>query len=627
MNLSLKHKLIALSIAACVVMATVLTTIAASQLDKQTNKALTDRAQGITLVAQDSITNWIDGKKKVAKAFEPFASREDRHDLLVLTREAGGFDEIYFGDVNGGMHRSYPERTKPGYDPRVRGWYKAAVAAKQQMITSAYVGASTGALMVTIAEPVYRNNQLLGVIGADVLIKQLVNSITSIEAGTHSQTMLIDTTNGQFLAHSNTEFNLKPIADYAADLSVKKVLSLSDQVGLTHLNINGAEKLVKFTRIANTPWVFAIELDADTEHQHFNTLLLNLLITALVITLVIMVLISVLINWLFNDLTRVSSALEAIASGEGDLTQRLTPHSNDEVGQLAHNFNRFVDNMHQMVTRLNGVASALSGQAHDTAEHAKVRSERIHQQQDEINMVATAVNEMAAATQEIAGNAEQTAVNSEQAVNASQSGAQQVSQTQSSIQNLAQEVQQATEVIGELETHGHAISTILSTIQGIAEQTNLLALNAAIEAARAGEQGRGFAVVADEVRVLSQRTHASTKEIQQMIEMLQTTTGRAVGIMSDGQMLATTSVDDANSAAAHLEDIHQSVATISDMATQIASAAEEQASVTSEITRNTQGIRDVSTELASEAQEAAQQAAELSSLSQRLESEIRRFKI
>lgn len=199
--------------------------------------------------------------------------------------------------------------------------------------------------------------------------------------------------------------------------------------------------------------------------------------------------------------------------------------------------------------------------------------------------------------------------------------------TQGSIQNLAQEVQVATDVIQELEAHGNSINTILSTIQGIAEQTNLLALNAAIEAARAGEQGRGFAVVADEVRVLSQRTHASTQEIQETIEMLQGTTAKAVGIMGDSRRLADTSVDDANAAAASLTQIHTAVERISDMATQIASAAEEQASVTTEITRNTEGIRDVSNELSVEAHQAAEQAAHLSELSHELEQEIQRFKL
>ncbi len=178
-----------------------------------------------------------------------------------------------------------------------------------------------------------------------------------------------------------------------------------------------------------------------------------------------------------------------------------------------------------------------------------------------------------------------------------------------------------------MNQHAQNINTILSAIQGIAEQTNLLALNAAIEAARAGEQGRGFAVVADEVRVLSQRTHSSTQEIQQTIETLQKTTTQAVNIMTESSKLSESSVEDANVAAQSLVKIGEAVGTISDMATQIATAAEEQASVTEEITRNTQGIRDVSDELAKEAQEASQQAELLSSLSKELQQEINRFKL
>ncbi len=396
---------------------------------------------------------------------------------------------------------------------------------------------------------------------------------------------------------------------------------------LLELNLNGQEAFFYFTRVPNTPWVFAVQMDKETEFAAHSQLLTGLLVTALIITIIVVLIVSWLVSFLFRDLVRVSKALEEIATGEGDLTQRLEPRSDDEVGLLAKNFNIFVGNMHNMVSQLSQISQSLSAQSQMTAAHAEERSARIRMQQDEVNMVATAINEMAAATQEIANNSESTAQNSSEAVDACSHGSKQVSQTQNSIHSLAQEVQVATDVIQELEEHGNQISTILSTIQGIAEQTNLLALNAAIEAARAGEQGRGFAVVADEVRVLSQRTHASTQEIQSMIEMLQGTTSKAVGIMNDSRRLADTSVDDANSAAASLMQIHQAVESISDMATQIASAAEEQASVTSEITRNTVGIRDASNDLAQEAHEAASQAAELSQLSYQLDQEIRRFKL
>ncbi|EKO3640007.1 methyl-accepting chemotaxis protein [Vibrio metschnikovii] len=627
MKLTLKQKLIGTSLSAVVVMAAALTWLSADQLKQQTSRGVLARAQAISETASKGISDWISIRKDISTAFNDYTVQPDVVPFLQQARKAGGFDDIFFGTVNGEMYRSHPERNRADYDPRTRLWYRDAANAGKQIITTAYQDAITNALLVTIAEPIRHNGQLRGVVGADVLIDQLISDVLSIDAGDNAYTMLIDTQDGYFLAHPDKRLLLKPVSSLDNALTMNAIQQAANNRQLMTLNHNGQESLFYFDRVADTPWVFAVQMDKNTEFAAHTQLLTGLLITAIFITLIVVLIVSWLVSFLFRDLLRVSKALEEIATGDGDLTQRLEPRSDDEVGQLANNFNIFVGNMHTMVSKLSEVSASLSSQSHMTAAHAEERSARIRMQQDEINMVATAINEMAAATQEIANNSEHTAQNSSEAVTACVDGSKQVSQTQNSILSLAKEVQVATGVIQELEEHGNQISTILSTIQGIAEQTNLLALNAAIEAARAGEQGRGFAVVADEVRVLSQRTHASTKEIQTMIEMLQGTTGKAVGIMNDSRMLADTSVDDAHSAAASLMQIHHAVERISDMATQIASAAEEQASVTSEITRNTVGIRDVSNDLAEEAHEAAAQAAELSQLSYQLDQEIRRFKL
>ncbi|EKO3580100.1 methyl-accepting chemotaxis protein [Vibrio metschnikovii] len=627
MKLTLKQKLIGTSLSAVVVMAAALTWLSADQLKQQTSRGVLARAQAISETASKGISDWISIRKDISTAFNDYTVQPDVVPFLQQARKAGGFDDIFFGTVNGEMYRSHPERNRADYDPRTRLWYRDAANAGKQIITTAYQDAITNALLVTIAEPIRHNGQLRGVVGADVLIDQLISDVLSIDAGDNAYTMLIDTQDGYFLAHPDKRLLLKPVSSLDSALTMNAIQQAANSRQLMTLNHNGQESLFYFDRVADTPWVFAVQMDKNTEFAAHTQLLTGLLITAIFITLIVVLIVSWLVSFLFRDLLRVSKALEEIATGDGDLTQRLEPRSYDEVGQLANNFNIFVGNMHTMVSKLSEVSASLSSQSHMTAAHAEERSARIRMQQDEINMVATAINEMAAATQEIANNSEHTAQNSSEAVTACVDGSKQVSQTQNSILSLAKEVQVATGVIQELEEHGNQISTILSTIQGIAEQTNLLALNAAIEAARAGEQGRGFAVVADEVRVLSQRTHASTKEIQTMIEMLQGTTGKAVGIMNDSRMLADTSVDDAHSAAASLMQIHHAVERISDMATQIASAAEEQASVTSEITRNTVGIRDVSNDLAEEAHEAAAQAAELSQLSYQLDQEIRRFKL
>ncbi|MGR5237645.1 methyl-accepting chemotaxis protein [Vibrio alfacsensis] len=627
MKLSLKQKLIGASLSAVVVMATALTWLSADQLFEQTRSGVYSRAQSLSNAASEGIANWIDIRKDITTAFNDYSNEQDVVPFLQQARKAGGFDDIFLGTPNGDMYRSHPERNRADYDPRTRPWYKDASAAGKQIITQAYQDAITNALLVTIAEPITQSGRLVGVVGADVLIDQLINDVISLDAGDNAHAMLIDMSDGTFLAHPNKSLTLKPISSLSDTFSKQAIERAANNGIVETAIVKGEEKLYYFSNVPGTNWMFAIEMDRATEEASHATLLREMIITALLITIVVIVAVSWLVGFLFRDLGRVSQALEEIASGEGDLTQRLEPRSDDEVGKLAENFNRFVGNMHTMVIKLSHVSAALAEQANTTAQQAEERSQRISYQQDEINMVATAVNEMAAATQEIAGNADNTAQNSGEAVQACVHGSAQVTQTQGSIQNLAHEVQVATNVIQELEAHGNSINAILSTIQGIAEQTNLLALNAAIEAARAGEQGRGFAVVADEVRVLSQRTHASTKEIQETIEMLQSTTAKAVGIMDDGRRLADTSVDDANSAAVSLTQIHTAVERISDMATQIASAAEEQASVTTEITRNTEGLRDVSNELSFEAQQAAEQAAHLSDLSHELEQEINRFKL
>ncbi|ASO29283.1 methyl-accepting chemotaxis protein [Vibrio anguillarum] len=627
MKLTLKQKLIGASLSAVVVMASALTWLAADQLFEQTRNGVYSRAESLSAAAAKGISDWIVVRKEISTAFNDYTAQDDVVPFLQQARKAGGFDDIFFGTPQGEMYRSHPERNRADYDPRQRPWYKDAVSANKQIITTAYKDAITNALLVTIADPVRRNGQFVGVVGADVLIDQLIQDVISLDAGKNAYAMLIDAQDGTFLAHPDKNFLLKPVSSLSKTLTMNMIEQAVASGTVEDASLQGVDKLFYFAKVPQTDWIFAIQMDRATEEAAHTSLLIDLIVTALVITIAVIVIVSWLVSFLFRDLSRVSKALEEIASGDGDLTQRLEPRSDDEVGQLAQNFNTFVGNMHTMVSKLSFVSAALSEQSKQTAAQAKERSARIRLQQDEINMVATAINEMAAATQEIAGNADHTAQNSGEAVTACVHGSNQVSQTQGSIQNLAQEVQVATDVILELEAHGKHINTILATIQNIAEQTNLLALNAAIEAARAGEQGRGFAVVADEVRVLSQRTHASTKEIQQMIETLQSTTGKAVGIMGDSRMLAGTSVDDANAAAASLMQIHNSVERISDMATQIASAAEEQASVTSEITRNTEGIRDVSNDLAQEAHEAAAQASQLSELSHQLENEIRRFKL
>ncbi|WP_407332465.1 methyl-accepting chemotaxis protein [Enterovibrio sp. 27052020O] len=622
MTLTLKQKLIGTCLIAVIAMATILSLLAANQLSTQTQQSLEYRVKSLSQVAKVGFSDWLETHAVAMSGFIQTMPHGDEVNALEMLQLSAKFSMTFYAQTNGTLVLA--NGANVDIDPRQRPWYLAAVKESKTIFTDPYRDALTGETMVTIATPIYKNGQLTGVVGGDISLRKVVSDLSQFNFGENAFGMLFSHS-GALIAHKNPALNGKPITQYNAALNLSLVRQAEQNSDLVQSTLNGSPKAYFFTQLPQAKWFIGIEMDMETELAEHNKAVTTLILTSLAVTLIVLVLSVWLVNVLFRDLNRVATAMAEIASGDADLTQRLTPHSNDEVGQLAHNFNTFVANMHTMVSHLKNVGESLSEQANNAADQAGIRSARIRGQQDEINMVATAINQMAAATQEIAGSAENTAKLSQDAVGSSQSGASQVKQSQLSIGNLSVEVESATSVIAELQSHTQSINSILSTIQDIAEQTNLLALNAAIEAARAGEQGRGFAVVADEVRVLSQRTHDSTREIQSTIETLQSTTQSAVKIMEGSRHLATTSVEDANSATDSLSQITTSVSTISDMATQIASAAEEQSLVTAEITRNTEAVRTASDELANEAINATQQASELSHLSKQLNAEISRF--
>jgi methyl-accepting chemotaxis protein len=260
-------------------------------------------------------------------------------------------------------------------------------------------------------------------------------------------------------------------------------------------------------------------------------------------------------------------------------------------------------------------------------EVTKDAKEGVEKQNTETDMVAAALNEMTASVQEVANHAHQAADSARQADEDASAGNKVVGETMESIRTLAGEVENAAEVIGQLEADSEAIGTVLDVIRGIAEQTNLLALNAAIEAARAGEQGRGFAVVADEVRTLASRTQQSTEEIQEMIERLQGGARNAVGVMSTSRERAQHSVEAAEQARQSLQGISQAITSINDMNTHIASAAEQQSASVSEINNNVENITHVC-ETTSRGTAALSDATdELAALNRQLDGLVKQFKV
>ena len=319
--------------------------------------------------------------------------------------------------------------------------------------------------------------------------------------------------------------------------------------------------------------------------------------------------------------------IEQIADGDGDLRVRLDVLSKDELGKLSHAFNRFLDKLQPLIKEVGRVTGEVADSAQSLAGMAAANDRLISSEHVAVDQVSTAATEMSAAVHEVARNAQNAADAARQAEVRSREGAEVVGATIHSIRQLAQEMESASTTIQTLEQETANIGAVLAVIKGIAEQTNLLALNAAIEAARAGEQGRGFAVVADEVRALAARTQESTKDIQQMIERLQIGVQNAVKATHSGSARARQSVEQAAGVDQALSVTGDSVQRINDMAAQIATACEEQSSVTEEIARNISDIRDLSNEAAQTSEQSTRASQHLSELSHGLAQLVGRFRV
>ncbi|MFV0447001.1 MAG: methyl-accepting chemotaxis protein [Vibrio sp.] len=624
-NLSLKNKL-AISASIAIVLGSVLVELLSYNASlNRLDIEIEQRLQSSTTSYNQYVNDWLLSKQRALTALSDAVKSDAIITHLKQVRDSADFDNVFIAYPDGSQQNANNVTLAANNnDPRVWGWYKNAKANPASVyMDNPTVASATGANVVSLGKALNLRGQQV-ILGADVEITDIIKNIQQVILPGDGY-MFIANESGNIFTHSDTKLLNKSVAElglHYADIQ-RAVSSQTDLI----VDIHGEKYVLYARKIGNTRLTTVTILNYDSLIAPlYNAILEQLLVTGIVVVLCT-VLFNLLCNVLFRPLNNVSNALEQIAGGSGDLTQRIVVENSDEVGRLANNFNTFVDSLHALIGHIRHQSLQLSEQSDQGAHRANLSATELNQQQQEVVMVATAVTEMASATKEIASHAEHTAQAAQDSANSTNHGHTLVIHTKSSINKLAESVEEAGAVISALNQHALEISTVLATIQGIAEQTNLLALNAAIEAARAGEQGRGFAVVADEVRILSQRTHTSTEEIKATIDTLQETTKKAVTLMASSSTLAANSVEDVDKASLALEEINAAVALISDMATQIATAAEEQTHVTSEITQNVTAIKDVTDQLVMGSEESLNQSNELKYQAEDLREKVATFKL
>ena len=374
-------------------------------------------------------------------------------------------------------------------------------------------------------------------------------------------------------------------------------------------------------------WVLGSGIYIDNVKKDIRTIQWTLVGLTAVFAIFMLAICFFISKGITRTLGYVDSSLEEMSSGGGDLTRRLKIEREDETGSLAHSFNNFLDNLKGIVVRINQNAVDVAGSAANLNRTSATIASGTERAASQSTSVAIACEEMAATSAEIASNCIRTVEISNRATETALKGSKVVDNAVKSIQRIAVKVQESAKTVASLGTRSEQIGDIVGTIEDIADQTNLLALNAAIEAARAGEQGRGFAVVADEVRALAERTTKATREIGEMIKAIQKETQSAVNAMEEGVQEVERGTHDASTSGQALEDILNQVGDLTSQINQIATAAEQQTATTHEISKSMYQITEVVTEASKSSQDTAGSARELSSMAEELKKIVAQFRM
>ncbi|MBD8192564.1 methyl-accepting chemotaxis protein [Pseudomonas fluorescens] len=572
-------------------------------------------------VTASNIQTWLTGRiALVENAAQNIAINPEPSTVASLLEQkslTSSFMATYVGDSKGAFTIRPDTKMPDGFDPRVRPWYKGAQNSNGSTLTEPYIDAATGQLIISIATPSAKGGQSTGVVGGDLSLQTLVDNIGALNFGGMGYAFLVSA-DGKVLVHPDKNLVMKTLADVYPKHTPKISGDFSE------VEANGKDNIVTFTPIKGLPsvnWYLGISVDKDKSYAMLSEFRTSAVIATIIAVVIIIALLGMLIRVLLQPLHVMTRAMQDIADGEGDLTRRLTIQNHDEFGILGNAFNRFVERIHTSIREVSSATEHVNEVALRVVSASNSSMVNSDEQANRTNSVAAAINELGAAAQEIARNAAQASNQASDARHLAEDGQQVVERNIKAMTQLSAMISASSSNIEALNSKTVNIGQILEVITSISQQTNLLALNAAIEAARAGEAGRGFAVVADEVRNLAHRTQESAQQVQKMIEELQVGARESVSTMSDSQRHSHDSVEIANLAGERLNSVTQRIGEIDGMNQSVATATEEQTSVVESInmditeinTLNQEGVENLHSTLRA-CTDLEQQAARLKQL-------------
>ncbi|NLQ17902.1 methyl-accepting chemotaxis protein [Marinomonas sp. M1K-6] len=551
-----------------------------------------ESSQALALQVDNWLKNKMDLIESISQAVDADFSQEtiqNAFDLPIYKKEFlllfGGLDAN-----NGSRITNDPNWNPPGWDARKRPWYETSKKYDQAALTEPYLS-TEGEILISVVAALSDRGQFKGAFGGDLSLNVVSDAVNTMNFDNTGYAFLLNKS-GKIISHPNADLNGKSVAD----LFQGGVPSLSGDLVPNRL-ADDSSVYTSFTPLPNlygADWYIGVVLDEDKLFADVRAFGWGAFWGTLIAALLVSIVLYLVVTRLLRPLRALRESLQGINGGEGDLTKRLDITSNDEFGDVSGEFNKFVVYLQHLIREVKGQSLRVRENTDKTAASSARSSAELYTQLNELDQLATAMHEMSATAHDVADNAQTAASRANQADVAAKEGEMVVERTTASIDQLTDKMGGVVKTINELVVYSGNIESILTVITDIADQTNLLALNAAIEAARAGEQGRGFAVVADEVRTLASKTQESTEQIQKMIQQLQTGVRGAEKEILESRESANATQQIASQAKASLEAIRTSINEINDMTIQIAAAAEEQSATSNEINRNTTNIRDIS---------------------------------